>query len=332
MLNKIKDQFIDVIEYEDLSNKLIVSKYQRLMGNNEIKQGSRLIVREGQVALFLNRGKLADVFTPGSYILNTKNVPILSKLEAWKYGFKSPIISDLFFVSTKQLIDNKWATKNPILVRDADMNVARIRAFGKFSFRIIDASLFMKEIFGSLSLVLSYDIVSYISSLASESFSDVIGNKSKSIIDIASEYRTYSQEILLLANEKLLSKGIEVTDIIIENISLPDEVEGLIDEQSGIALAGKNMNDFVQYQAARAMRDAAKTEGGLAGIGASIAIGSNIAETLSVPKEDAAESSSSKPGVSVTEKLKEIKELHNLGILSDAEFENIKKELIKDLI
>ena len=165
LLDVVKDQFLDVIEYEDVSNKLIVYKYQRESGNNELKQGSKVIVRESQSAVFLKGGQLADILLPGTYSLNTDNMPVLSTLKAFPYLFVSPVIADLYFVSTRQFIDNKWATKNPIMKRDSEFNMARIRAFGKFSFRITDVALFMREIFGTKGIVLTYDIVSYLSSM-----------------------------------------------------------------------------------------------------------------------------------------------------------------------
>ncbi|MCI9101323.1 MAG: hypothetical protein HFH58_16115 [Lachnospiraceae bacterium] len=154
----VKDQFLDVIEYEDKSNKLIVTKFQRESGDNELKQGSKVIVRESQCAVFLKGGQLADILFPGTYSLNTDNFPILTKLQAFPYLFVSPVIADLYFVSTRQFIDNKWTTKNPIMKRDKDFTIARIRSFGKFSFRITDVALFMREIFGTKGIVMTYDI------------------------------------------------------------------------------------------------------------------------------------------------------------------------------
>ena len=161
LLDAVKDQFLDVIEYVDQSNKLIVSKYQRESGNNELKQGSKVIVRESQNAVFLKGGKLADILPPGTYSLTTDNFPVLSSLKAFPYLFVSPVIADVYFVSTRQFIDNKWATKNPIMKRDKDFNMVRIRSFGKFAFRITDVSAFMREIFGTKGIVMTYDIVPF---------------------------------------------------------------------------------------------------------------------------------------------------------------------------
>ena len=233
----VKDQFLDVIEYEDKSNKLIVAKFQRESGDNELKQGSKVIVRESQCAVFLKGGQLADILFPGTYSLNTDNFPILTKLQAFPYLFVSPVIADLYFVSTRQFIDNKWATKNPIMKRDKDFTMARIRSFGKFAFRITDVALFMREIFGTKGIVMTYDIVEYLSSMVTETFSTVVGETAMSVLDLAAGYRTLSEMMQEKLNEQIKVIGIQFSDVVIESISLPDDVEKLIDEQSGIGIA-----------------------------------------------------------------------------------------------
>ena len=250
----VKDQFLDVIEFEDKSNKLIITKFRRESENDELEQGSKVIVRESQCAIFLKGGQLADILLPGTYSLNTENFPILTKLQAFPYLFVSPVMADLYFVSTRQFIDNKWATKNPIMKRDKDFSMARIRAFGKFAFRISDVALFMREIFGTKGIVMTYDIVEYLSSMVTEMFSTVIGESTLSVLDLAAGYKTLADAMQEKLNEQIKVIGIQFSDVVIENISLPEEVEKLIDEQSGIGIAKGNMESFVQYQTARAMR------------------------------------------------------------------------------
>lgn len=240
----VKDQFLDVIEFEDKSNKLVVTKFRRESGNNELKQGSKVIVRESQCAVFLKGGQLADVLLPGTYSLNTENFPILTKLEAFSYLFVSPVIADLYFVSTRQFIDNKWATKNPIMKRDKDFSMARIRAFGKFAFRISDVTLFMREIFGTKGIVMTYDIVEYLSSMVTEIFSTVVGESALSVLDLAAGYKSLSVAMQEKLNEQTKVIGILFSDVVIESISLPDNVEKLIDEQSGIGIAKGDIGDL----------------------------------------------------------------------------------------
>ena len=280
LLNAVRSQFADVIEFVDESNKLVVFKYGRKSGDNELKQGTKVIVRESQCAVFLKGGKLADVMHPGIYSLTTDNFPVLSSLKAFPSLFVSPVISDVYFVSTRQFVDNKWATKNPIMMRDKEFNMVRVRAFGKFAFRIVDATKFMTEIFGTKGIVLTYDIVEYLSSMVTETFSVVLGECQMTVLDLATEYRKLSTAIQQQLNESTEMIGIEFSDVIVENISLPDEVEKLIDEQSGIGMAKQDMEIFMQYQTARAMRDASKQKGGLAGLGAGMAVGNTLAKNV----------------------------------------------------
>lgn len=318
IISAVKDQFLDVIEFNDQSNKLIVWKFKRDSGNNELKQGSKVIVREGQTVAFIKGGQLADMLEPGTYPLNTENFPVLSSLKAFPYLFTSPIISDVYYISTKRFIDNKWATKNPILKRDADMKMIRLRAFGKFSFRVTNTELFMKEIFGTKGLVMSFDIVNYLSSIVTESFACVIGESTMAVMDLASKYKTLSNDVKDRCNETATQYGIEFSDIIIENLSLPDDVEKLIDEQSGIGLASQDMNSFVQYNTMRAIQDAAKQDGGLASIGASVSLGNRMMDNFE--KTDRTNN---------VDKIREFKKLLDEGIITQEEFDKKKKELLE---
>lgn len=318
----VKDQFLDVIEYEDESHKLIVTKFRRESGNDELKQGSKVIVRESQCAVFLKNGQLADILPPGTYFLNTDNFPVLTKMQAFPYLFVSPVIADLYFVSTRQFINNKWATKNPIIKRDKDFKMARIRAFGNFAFRITDAALFMREIFGTKGIVMTYDIVEYLSSMVTEAFTDAVGETAMSVLDLAAGYGALSAAMQEKLNDQIKVTGIRFCNMIIENISLPDNVEKLIDEQSGIGIAKDDMESFMQYQTTRAMRDAAKQEGGLAGLGAGLAFGNTIAQNV----QNA--SNPDNQAKSKAEQLRELKELLDEGILTQAEFDAEKKHIL----
>jgi len=321
-LDIVKDQFLDVIEYEDQSNKLIVTKFRRESGNDELKQGSKVIVRESQCAVFLKGGQLAEVLSPGTYSLQTENFPVLTKLKAFPYLFTSPVIADLYFVSTRQFIDNKWSTKNPIVKRDKDLNMVRIRSFGKFAFQITDVALFMREIFGTKGIVMTYDIIQYLSSMVTETFATTVGESTTSVLDLSADYRKLSTMIQENLNSQTQIIGVQLSKVMIENISLPDEVEKMIDEQSGIGMASGNMDTFMQYQTARAMRDAAQQEGGLAGLGAGLALGNSMAHSIN---DNIQSSSSSKSKV---EQLRELKDLLDEGILTQEEFDTEKKKIL----
>lgn len=319
----VKDQFLDVIEYEDKSNRLIVMKFRRESGNDELKQGSKVIVRESQCAVFLKGGQLADILPPGTYELNTDNFPVLTKLKAFPYLFVSPVIADLYFVSTRQFIDNRWGTKNPIMKRDKDFNMVRIRAFGKFAFRITDVAYFMKEIFGTKGIVMTYDIVEYLSSMVTEVFSTTVGETEMSVLELAAGYRILSSAMQERLNGQVRMTGIQFSDVIIENISLPEDVERMIDEQSGIGIAKSDMESFMKYQTARAMRDAAKQKGGLAGLGAGMALGNTMAQNVQKG------SGSDNQSESRAEQLRELKALLDEEILTQDEFDEEKKRILR---
>lgn len=281
-INSIKDQFIDVIEYIDENNKTIVKKYIRpYSGNNEIKTGAKVIVRDSQAAVFVKGGQMADIFYSGVYKLTTDNLPVLSKLMALPYLFNSPIKADLYFINLKQFIGNKWITKNPIILRDKEFKLVRIRALGNYAFKIVNVEKFMKEVLGTQKRFETDEILDYLNSYILETFNVVLGEINISIIDLSLQYTKISNLIQLKANIKAKDIGIEFSNINIENISLPEQVEKMIDEQSGIGMASQDMQGFIQYQSARAIRDVANQPGGIAGIGASITVGKAIAENIS---------------------------------------------------
>lgn len=316
----VRDQFLDVIEYTDESDKILVHKYND-RPSNEIKQGAKAIVREGQCAVFVKGGKIADIWYPGTYKLNTDNLPVLSTIMALPYLFNSPIKSDLYFVSTKQSTDNKWATKNPIMMRDDDFGVLRLRAFGKFSFRITSVQTFMNEVFGSRKKVMTWDVVEFLASYIPAEFSEAIANLKIPALDLASNYRTIADNVRDSLNQQVKNLGIEFVSIVIENISLPEKVEKLIDEQSGINLAAKDMQTFTQYQYVRAMRDASNQSGGLAGLGAGMALGNQMINNVNESKPDTKDKDP-------YEEILKFKKLLDAGAITEEEFEKLKAKYI----
>lgn len=276
-----KGQFIDVIDCVDEESQTVVVKYVRPHGdNNEIKKGAKVIVRPSQAAVFVKGGQLADILTEGTHKIDTKNLPILSTLMAFPYLFNSPIKADLYFVSLKQFVNNSWETKNHLIVRDKEFNVVRIKGRGKFSFRINNIEIFIREIFGVQKKFSTEQINEYLCSFLDEAFNVVIGELKIPIIDVALHHEKISKLVMIKANSKISNLGIQFCNLNIENITLPESVEKLIDEQSGIGMASKNMDGFIQYQSARAIRDAAQQPGGIAGIGASFAVGSRISKSI----------------------------------------------------
>lgn len=271
LFKAIKGQLINVIEWTDDDGKDLMV-YRFPVDNKEIKNGAQLTVRDSQVAIFVNEGQIADVFTPGRYKLTTENLPVLTKLQAWKYGFNSPFKCEVYFVNTKQFTGLKWGTSNPFSLRDADFGICRIRAFGTYALQVADAALFYKEAFATNQKYTVRDICDYVKSIVVSAFTDFLAETKMPVLDIPTMYNEIGEGTTNKVTEKLSTMGLKVKDIVVENISLPDAVEKAIDERSSMSALG-NMNTYTQYKAANAISDAAKNPGGMAGAGASMGAG-----------------------------------------------------------
>ena len=272
--DKVKDaamnQFIEVIEWLDNTGDTIVYRFP--VAGQEIKNEAQLIVRESQAAVFVFEGQVADVFGPGRYTIDGGNTPILSKLGAWKYGFNSPFKSEVYFVNTKQFTDMKWGTSNPVMMRDADFGIVRLRAFGAYSLRVADPAGFIKEIAGTNAHFQTEDIDVQLKRAIVTEFSDAIGELKIPALDLAAQYKEMGDAIRAKINEDFKAYGLEVTKFYIENISLPPEVEAAMDKRASMGALG-DAQKYMQFQAADALRDAAQNEGGGAGLGAGLGAG-----------------------------------------------------------
>jgi membrane protease subunit (stomatin/prohibitin family) len=274
IFDKIKEealnQFIEVIEWLDNTGDTILYRFP--VHGQEIKNGAQLIVRESQAAVFVFEGQVADVFTPGRYTIEGGNTPILSKLGAWKYGFNSPIKSEVYFVNVKQFTDMKWGTSNPIMLRDADFGIVRLRAFGAYSLRVADPSEFIKQIAGTNAHFQTEDIDGQLKRAIVTEFSDALGEMKIPALDLAAQYKELGEAIRAKINEDFSAYGLEVTKFYVENISLPPEVEEAMDKRASMGALG-DAQRYMQFQAADALRDAAQNEGGGAGLGAGLGAG-----------------------------------------------------------
>ena len=286
IFDKVKEaamnQFIEVIEWLDESKDTILYRFP--VAGQEIKNGAQLIVRESQAAVFVFEGQVADVFGPGKYTIDGGNTPILSKLGAWKYGFNSPFKSEVYFVNTKQFTDMKWGTANPIMLRDADFGIVRLRAFGAYSMRVADPQTFIKEVAGTNAHFQTEDIDTQLKRAIVTEFSDALGELKIAALDLAAQYKEIGEAIRAKINEDFRTYGLEVTKFYVENISLPLEVEEAMDKRSSMGALG-DANRYMQFQAADALRDAAQNEGGGAGLGAGLgagfAVGGQMANAFS---------------------------------------------------
>lgn len=263
-------QFIEVIEWLDDTGDTMLYRFP--VQGQEIKNGAQLIVRESQAAVFVHEGQVADVFGPGRYTIDGGNTPILTKLGAWKYGFNSPFKSEVYFVNTKQFTDMKWGTSNPIMLRDQDFGIVRLRAFGAYSLRVSDPSGFIKEIAGTNAHFQTEDIDGQLKRAIVTEFTDALGELKIPALDLAAQYKEMGEAIRGKINEEFHTWGLEVTKFFIENISVPPEVEAALDKRASMGALG-DAQRYMQFQAADALRDAAQNEGGGAGLGAGLGAG-----------------------------------------------------------
>lgn len=279
IFDAFKGEFIDVIEHLDDSSNTLVYKFQRK--DNEIKNGAQLTVRESQVAVLMNEGKLADIFQPGRHELTTKNLPILTTLNSWPHGFNSPFKVDVFFVSTKTFTGQKWGTKNPIPLRDPEFGVVRLRSFGTYGFRVSDVEKLVKHFAGTSGAFLIDDLEDQLKSLVLSEFSDALGELKIPALDLAANYKELGTKIESFLNESFKEMGLEIRKFLIENISMPPEVEAAIDKRSQMNVLG-NLDQYAKFQAANAMENASKSQGdsGMMGAGMGMGMGVGMANMM----------------------------------------------------
>jgi len=302
ILDMIRGQFIDVIEWTDSSANTMVYKYDNR--GKEIMMGAQLTVRESQVAIFVNEGKLADVFQPGRYELSTQNMPIMTALKSWKYGFDSPFKADVYFINTKQFLDLKWGTSNPVMMRDQDFGMIRLRAFGIYTFRVSDPVAFLKEVFGTSELFTVEGVEGQIKRTIISSLSDALAQSKIPALDLAANYEELSQYVLNMVAPKIAPLGLKLESFVIENISLPQEVEQAMDKRTSMGVLG-DMNRYTQMQAADAMRDAANNPSGGAGmasgIGAGMAMGQMMQNAMQGAQQPQQQAQATVPCVNCTQ-------------------------------
>ena len=279
LFDKLRNELVDIIEWIDDSRHTLAWRFPRYQ--NEIKNGAQLIVRPGQVAVFVHRGQIADAFEPGNYTLTTDNLPILSTLQGWKYGFNSPFRSEVYFVSTRQITDLKWGTPNPIMLRDADFGPVRLRAFGTYSMKAADPKALLKELIGTDSSFEADEITELMRSIIITAFADLLGKSKVAALDLAANYKDFSEHLRKAVIERVDDEyGLDVPQLNIVNISLPEEVEKALDTRSSMGVIG-DMNKYQQYQMGTAMLEAAKNpSGGGAAEGMGLGMGFAMANRM----------------------------------------------------
>jgi membrane protease subunit (stomatin/prohibitin family) len=271
LFDKLRGEFIDIIEWTQPDDSEILA-YRFPRYDNEIKMGAKLTVREGQAACFVNEGQLADVFAPGMYTLETQNMPILSTMKGWKYGFHSSFKAEVYFVSTRRWTDQKWGTQNPIMLRDPEFGPVRIRAFGTYAVQVIDPATFLRQLVATDPSFETYEITAQLRNTIVARFTDAIGRAKIAVLDLAGNYDRIAKVAMEGIGPDLAEMGLSLPAFYIENVSLPPEVEQALDTRTKMGVLG-DLNQFTKYQAANAIPAAAANPGGMGGVGAQIAAG-----------------------------------------------------------
>jgi membrane protease subunit (stomatin/prohibitin family) len=338
---RLVSQFIEIIEWVDPTNDTMVYRFP--VYAKEIKMGAKLTVREGQAAVFVNEGKIADVFAPGMYTLSTQNLPILSTLKGWKYGFESPFKSEVYFVATRSFTNLKWGTQNPVMMRDPEFGPVRLRSFGTYSMRVNDPGALLRQLVGTDGLFQVDEVQSQIRNLLVAGTSQFLGLGQTAALDLMAKTAEVNGQIEKHVNGQLKDWGIEVSRFVIENISLPPEVEAALDQRTKLGLIG-DMGKFTQYQTATAIPEAAKNPGGGAGIGmslgAGLVMGQQMAQSMGAGlaggQVDATQKGNTHnapqaAGEDVAAKLIQLKSLFDQNLINQAEYEAKKKDLLSRL-
>ena len=281
LLDYLKTQFLEIIQWEDDSRDTLSWRFSDQ--DKEIKRGAQLIVRESQTCQFIYLGQFGDTYGPGKHTLTTDNIPILSTLKGWKYGLESPFKADVYFVNTRLFTGNKWGTSNPVMMRDPDFGIVRLRAFGTYDFKVVDVKTFLKEVAGTDNHFVLEEFADTMRSRLVSLFTDALASAKVPALDVAARYTELGEALLPLINPAIKAKyGLEMTTFIVENVSLPPEVEQAIDKRSSMAAIG-NLNDYVKLQMANAIGKG-DGGGGMAGtaaqLGAGLAMGQQMMAAL----------------------------------------------------
>ena len=285
LMDKIRGEFIDIIEWTDDTRDTIVWRFPR--HENEIKMNAQLVVRESQVAVFVNEGTIADVFTPGTYTLETKNLPVLSTLKGWKYGFASPFKAEVYFVSTRQFTDLKWGTQNPAMMRDAEFGMVRVRAFGTYSIKASDPAVLLRELVGTDPQFKTDEVDEFVRQSVVSRVVTALATSGVAVLDLAAHQNQIADRLAGIISEDLNLLGLQMPRFIIENVSLPPEVEAAMDKRTQMGVLG-NLDQFTKFQAATAITEAAQNPGGLAGAGVGIGVGAGLGAQLAQAFQPAA--------------------------------------------
>ncbi len=349
LMDFIKKQFIDIIEWTEDSDGTLAWRYP--MEDREIQNGGSLTVREAQMAMFVNEGKVADVFGPGRYTLTTATLPILTYLQNWDKLFRSPFKSDVYFFSTRQQIDQRWGTSQPVTIRDKDFGAVRLRAFGNYSYRVVDPRLFYGEISGTRERYTTTELDGQLRGLMLQHISDAVASSGTPFLDLAANQVEFAEQLKNATQPSFEKLGLKLEIVTMQNVSLPEDLQKILDQKIGMGMVGNDMGKFMQYQTAQAIpkfaENAGQGGGGIAGdamgLGAGVALGQVMASQLAgglaasapgAPAAAAGAAAAAAQGVKpedVMSTLERLADMKTKGIVTQEEFDAKKAELLKKL-
>lgn len=352
LMDFIKKQFIDILEWTEAGDGTLAWRFP--MAGNEIQYGGSLTVRESQMAVFVNEGQVADVFGPGMYKLTTQTLPVLTYLKNWDKLFQSPFKSDVYFFSTRQQLDRRWGTTQPVTIRDKDFGAVRLRAFGNYAYAIADPKLFHTTISGTRDRYTLEDLDGQLRGLMLQHISDAVAESGVPFLDLAANQVEFAKQLLDVTAPEFVKLGLVLTSVTMQNVSLPEELQKIMDQKIGMGMVGGDMGKFMQYQTAQAIPKFAEggagggggsgVVGDAIGLGAGVALGQVMAQQLGQGLQGAggagaaaAAAAAAAPVAAlrpdeVMATIEKLAELKSKGILTDEEFSTKKAELLKKLI
>jgi len=350
LMDFIKKQFIDILEWTESGDGTLAFRYP--MAGNEIQYGGSLTVRESQAAVFVNEGKVADVFGPGMYKLTTQTLPVLTYLQNWDKLFQSPFKSDVYFFSLRQQLDRRWGTTQPVTIRDKDFGAVRLRAFGNYAYGIADPKLFHTAVSGTRDRYTVEDLDGQLRGLMLQHISDAVAQSGVPFLDLAANQVEFARQLQDVTAPEFAKLGLVLHSVTVQNVSLPEELQKILDQKIGMGMVGNDMGKFMQYQTAQAIPKFAENSGqggGIAGdamgLGAGVALGQVMAQQLGqglqgTPAAGAAGAAAAAAAAApvglkpeeVMATIEKLAELKAKGILTDDEFSSKKAELLKKLI
>jgi membrane protease subunit (stomatin/prohibitin family) len=334
LMDFIKKQFIDILQWTEQGDGVLAWRFP--MAENEIQYGASLTVRESQMAVFVNEGKVADVFGPGMYKLTTQTLPVLTYLKNWDKLFESPFKSDLYFFSTRQQIDQRWGTTQPVTIRDKDFGAVRLRAFGNYAYRIADPKKFHTEISGTRDAYTAADLDGQLRGVMLQHISDAVAGSGVPFLDLAANQVEFAKQLREVTGPAFDALGLKLESVTVQNVSLPEELQKILDQKIGMGMVGGDMGKFMQYQTAQSIPKFAEGSGsgggGIAGdamgLGAGVALGQVMAQQLQQGLQGGAAAVKPADVMATLEKLGELKAK---GVLTEEEFAAKKAELLKKL-